>query len=415
MHERTQLPIPTRDPMIGRTIHELQIEKKLAEGGMGAVYLAWHRLMSSTLKVIKVLLPEYAANPILRRRFHREAEAASRLEHENILGIDNFGTLDDGQLFIMVPYLNGQSLDAYLRSRGGRLSPHRALHLVVQLCSALDYAHGRGIIHRDLKPGNVYLVPTSSNPYMLKLLDFGIAKLVGASAGDREDGPKTQRGIAMGTPGYMAVEQYERADDVTHLADVYSLAVMIYGIVAGLPGHDLEHRGRAATVAAHGSQRAVLPPADAAPGAAACRRLAGGVGRGPARGAARRAARAPRVGARARDGARIGAAGHREPPERRGDPRRAGASLRPAGRARRRDHSQRVRRGSHRSAALAAARDVPRSVARRTAWGGRAVSGGGGPGACPAATPPVAGEHARVAGGAADDPLGRDRRHERGR
>jgi serine/threonine protein kinase len=215
--------------VIGQTIHEFRIEKKLAEGGMGAVYLARHRLMTSTLKVIKVLLPEYAKNAILRQRFHREAEAASRLKHEKILGIDNFGTLADGQLFIMVPYLEGQPLDAYLRSRGGSLSPYRALHLVVQLCDALDYAHAQGIIHRDLKPGNVYVVPTSSNPYMLKLLDFGIAKLVGT----REGEPMTQRGIAIGTPGYMAVEQYERADEVTHLADVYSLAVMTWAIVTG--------------------------------------------------------------------------------------------------------------------------------------------------------------------------------------
>ncbi len=100
-------------------------------------------------KVIKVLLPVYAANPLICQRFHREAEAASKLRHDCILGIDNFGTLDDGQLFIMSPYLEGQSLDSYLRGRGGRLAPHRALHLIVQLCDALDHAHGNGIIHRD--------------------------------------------------------------------------------------------------------------------------------------------------------------------------------------------------------------------------------------------------------------------------
>ena len=249
--------------MIGRTIHEFQVEKKLAEGGMGAVYLARHRLMPSTLKVIKVLLPEHAQHPILRQRFHREAEAASQLDHENILGIDNFGMLEDGQLFIMVPYLDGQPLDAYLRSRGGRLSPHRALHLVVQLCSALDYAHARGVIHRDLKPGNVYLVPTSSNPYMLKLLDFGIAKVVGARA--RDDGPKTQRGIAMGTPGYMAIEQYERADDVTHLADVYSLAATIWCIVSGQP--PWQHQEPSVLYFLQRTQAPARPPIEVLPAA----------------------------------------------------------------------------------------------------------------------------------------------------
>ncbi len=214
--------------MIGKTILEFRIEKKLGEGGMGAVYLARHVLLRNKLKVIKVLLPEYAANPMVRPRFHREAEAASKLEHECILGIDNFGSLDDGQLFIMVPYLHGQPLDAYLHSRG-RLAPHRALHLIVQLCDALDHAHARGIIHRDLKPANVFLVATNLNPCAVKLLDFGIAKVIGEEVA----GPKTRSGIAMGTPSYMSVEQFEHADEATHLADIYSLAIMIWEMVTG--------------------------------------------------------------------------------------------------------------------------------------------------------------------------------------
>jgi Protein kinase domain len=202
------------------------------------VYLARHVLLPRTLKVIKVLLPAYAANDVLRQRFHREAEVASRLAHERILGIDNFGSLDDGQLFIMVPYLEGESLDAYLRARGGRLSPHRALHLVVQLCDALDHAHAHGVVHRDLKPGNVYVVATNANPYALKLLDFGIAKILGGSAA----GPRTHSGVAIGTPSYMAMEQYEHADEVTHLADIYSLAIMIWELVTGrLPWQHPDH------------------------------------------------------------------------------------------------------------------------------------------------------------------------------
>lgn len=226
---RTETPPPVPDPMLGRTLLEFRIERKLAEGGMGAVYLARHVRLPSTLKVIKVLLPAYAANAGVRRRFHREAEAASKLKHESILGIDNFGAFEDGQLFLMIPYLEGQPLDAYLRTRGGRLSPHRALHLIVQLCDALDHAHAHGIVHRDLKPGNVYVVATNANPYALKLLDFGIAKVLG----DRARGPKTRSGEAIGTPAYMAVEQYEHADEVTHLADVYSLAIMIWEMVTG--------------------------------------------------------------------------------------------------------------------------------------------------------------------------------------
>jgi serine/threonine-protein kinase len=225
---RTRTHIPELDPMIGRTIHEFRIEEKLAEGGMGAVYLGRHVLLPSALKVIKVLLPAYAANPVLRRRFHREAEAASKLKHEHILGIDNFGEFDDGQLFIMIPYLEGQPLDTYLRARGGRLVPHRALHIVVQLCDALDHAHSRGIIHRDLKPSNVYLVATNANPYAVKLLDFGVAKFLEEPAGHG-----TRSGVPIGTPSYMAVEQYEHGDEATHLADVYSLGIMIWEMVTG--------------------------------------------------------------------------------------------------------------------------------------------------------------------------------------
>jgi eukaryotic-like serine/threonine-protein kinase len=247
MRKRTHIPDP--DPMIGRTIHEYKLATKLAEGGMGAVYLARHVVLPK-LKVVKLLLPRYAATPALRQRFHREAKAASRLEHECILGIDNFGALDDGQLFIMVPYLDGQPLDAYLHSHGGKLVPHRALHLIAQLCDALDHAHSRGIIHRDLKPGNVFLVETSSNPCAVKLLDFGIAKVIG----EQSEGPQTHSGQAMGTPSYMAVEQYEHADKVTHLADIYSLAVMIWEVVTGrLPWQDSDP-----TVLYH-LQRTVIP------------------------------------------------------------------------------------------------------------------------------------------------------------
>jgi serine/threonine protein kinase len=218
-----------RDPMIGRMILDYQIIAKLAEGGMGAVYVARHQHLEDTKKVIKVLLPEYAQNPMIRQRFEREAKAVSRLKHDNILGIDGFGMLDDGQLFLRIPFLDGQPLDAYLRARGGRIAEHRALHILIQLCDALDHAHAMGIIHRDLKPQNVFVVRTNQNWAAIKLLDFGIAKVIG----EEDLSIATKSGIAIGTPSYMAVEQYEHADKATHLADVYSLAVMIWEMVTG--------------------------------------------------------------------------------------------------------------------------------------------------------------------------------------
>jgi serine/threonine-protein kinase len=247
---RTRIQPPPPDPLIGKAILSFRIEEKLAEGGMGVVYLARHKELANTLKVIKVLLPAYAGDPMIRRRFRREAEAASLLKHDKILGVDNFGTLEDGQLFMMVPFLDGEPLDVYLHKRGGRLAPHRALHLIVQICDALDHAHARGVIHRDLKPGNIFIVSTSDNPYLPKLLDFGIAKMIGT----QEAGPRTRSGVAIGTTGYMAVEQYEHADEVAAAADVYSLATMIWELVTGR--RPWEHTDQALL---YFQQRTVIP------------------------------------------------------------------------------------------------------------------------------------------------------------
>ena len=193
---RTRNQSPSSDALLGKVILSFRIERKLAEGGMGAVYLARHEELVHTLKVIKVLLPDCAAEPALRGRFRREAEAASRLKHDKILGVDNFGTLEDDQLFMMVPFLEGEPLDAFLHKHGGRLAPHCVLHLAVQICDALDYAHGCGVIHRDLNPGTVFVVSTNDNPYVTKLLDFGIAKVLGT----RELGPRTH------SPDYSCVD-----------------------------------------------------------------------------------------------------------------------------------------------------------------------------------------------------------------
>ena len=210
------------------------IRRKLAEGGMGAVYVAQHERLTNIHKVIKVLLPTYAQNADVRQRFEREAESASRLYHEHILRIDNFGSLPDGQLWLMTELLQGQPLDEFLRTRG-RLDEHRALRVILQLCSALEHAHEAGIIHRDLKPGNVFVCPTNAQPLAIRLLDFGIAKILHTA----ERGARTQAGVPIGTPSYMAVEQYDRADEVTPRADVFSLAVMTCEMVTGrLPwGH----------------------------------------------------------------------------------------------------------------------------------------------------------------------------------
>jgi serine/threonine-protein kinase len=218
---------PKSDPMIGQRIRGYVVCRKLAEGGMGAVYVADHELLENTQKVIKILLPEYARNAMLRERFEREAHAVSRLRHRHIIKIDDYGQLPDGQLFLMMPFLHGRPLDAYLRERG-TLTEHLALHILVQVCSALQHMHDAGIVHRDIKPSNIFLVDDDDdNPYHVVLIDLGIAK----NLADREHATRT--GSAMGTPAYMAVEQYENAGDVTPLADVYSVAIVIWEMLVG--------------------------------------------------------------------------------------------------------------------------------------------------------------------------------------
>jgi eukaryotic-like serine/threonine-protein kinase len=214
------------DPMIGRRIGRYVLLRQLAEGGMGAVYLATHERLVSIQKVIKLLLPSYTRNPVLRERFEREALAVSRLHHEHIVKIDDYGQLPDGQLFLMMPFLEGRPLDASL-AQARTFTEHRALHIAVQICSALQYMHDLGIVHRDIKPSNIFIVQTNDNPYHVTLLDLGIAK----SLADRDG--VTHPGATMGTPAYMAVEQYENAGEVTPLADLYAVAIVIWEMVAG--------------------------------------------------------------------------------------------------------------------------------------------------------------------------------------
>ncbi|TMQ04042.1 MAG: serine/threonine protein kinase [Deltaproteobacteria bacterium] len=218
------------------------IVRKLAEGGMGAVYLAEHERLTHIRKVVKVLLPAYARHGELQQRFEREAHAASRLHHDHILKIDNFGKLPGGQPWLMTEILHGQPLDEFLRTRG-RLAEHRALLVLLQLCSALEHAHKLGIIHRDLKPSNVFVCPTKQQPFAIKLLDFGIAKMLNEAT----DGAGTRSGAIMGTPSYMAVEQYDHAHAVTPHADIFSPGVMTCEMVTGrLPwgNHDQAVRAR---------------------------------------------------------------------------------------------------------------------------------------------------------------------------
>lgn len=217
------------DSTIGlRVVGSYVVREKIAEGGMGSIYIAVNDLGQK--KVVKFLLPEFSSNEVIRERFRREATAAARLhDSPHVVKIDDVGALPDGRQFMTMEYLHGQTLQAHLKS-SGRLTPHHALHLVAQIGRGLSELHRAGIVHRDLKPGNIFLTKTDDNPYYVKLIDLGIAH---DSIADRPDGMLTQTGTTMGTPGYMAPEQFGRAGEVTPSADLYALAVIMWEMLVG--------------------------------------------------------------------------------------------------------------------------------------------------------------------------------------
>jgi serine/threonine protein kinase len=225
-------PVPAVDPLLGQTLAgRYAIVRKLGEGGMGAVYLASHNVLEKQL-ALKVLHGELARKPELVERFINEAKAASRIRHENIIDISDFGKTDDGYVFFAMELLTGRDLhDEIARARlAGMLLPwSRTKKIFLQICSALSAAHARGIIHRDLKPENVYLVDFLGDPDFVKLLDFGIAKMTEVSEQDRK---LTRTGMLFGTPEYMSPEQ-ARGEAVDPRVDVYAMGCILFQMVTG--------------------------------------------------------------------------------------------------------------------------------------------------------------------------------------
>jgi tetratricopeptide (TPR) repeat protein len=193
---------------------------------MGAVYRAWHTLMDKAL-AFKVLHPEFGGQAQLAQRFQQEAQSTSRLDHPGVVRIHDFGRTEDGLLFLVMEHLEGRPLTDVLEQ--GALPVPRALDIAQQIALALDHAHGQGIVHRDLKPDNVMLLDVPEGRDRIKLLDFGIAKVL---QGDSAASNLTQAGAIFGTPSYMAPEQ-AAGDAVDHRADLYALGVMLFEMLAG--------------------------------------------------------------------------------------------------------------------------------------------------------------------------------------
>jgi eukaryotic-like serine/threonine-protein kinase len=217
------------DAMVGRKlVDRFEITRKLGEGGMGAVYEARHTLIGKRV-AIKILLDKYAQKESVIARLQQEARLASSIGHPNIVDITDFGKTEDGRTFVVMEYLDGESL-AQLIGREGPLAPERALQVSRQVADALTAAHGKGIIHRDIKPENVFLIRRDGKEFV-KVVDFGISKHV-KPGDDEEETPRlTQTGMVLGTPLYMSPEQARGEDNLDQRIDIYALGVILYEMV----------------------------------------------------------------------------------------------------------------------------------------------------------------------------------------
>jgi len=220
------------DPLIGRTLDEkYRLDERIGEGGMGTVYRATHLLIERPVAV-KVLNRRLVTDEAAKERFRREARAAGRLQHTNAVAVTDFGETRDGLVYLVMEMLEGRPLRDLLALEAP-LDPARAVSLMLQVSAAVAAAHDAGVIHRDLKPGNIFVVQRPQAPYIVKVLDFGIAKLAQDDTGEVSPlDTLTGTGVMIGTPRYMSPEQCDGVP-LTPASDVYSLGVILYEMLTG--------------------------------------------------------------------------------------------------------------------------------------------------------------------------------------
>ncbi len=212
------------DPFVGRQVGNLVLERRLGAGGMGMVFQARHRVLE-TPWAVKVLHPRLSSQPAIVERFRQEAMACSRLRHENVVFVTDFGLDDAIGLYLVMEYLAGMPLDTTL-SAGGGMPVGRMVRIAQQLCDAMSCAHRMGIVHRDLKPENVLLTDDSMGRDRVKVIDFGLATL--------RDVPGAEVEETLGTPAYMAPEQI-LGEEIGAATDIYALGLLFYALLAGAP------------------------------------------------------------------------------------------------------------------------------------------------------------------------------------
>jgi serine/threonine protein kinase len=221
-------PLPSEEEMVtqGFRVGNFKIVAQLGAGGMGSVFVGEHPDIGKRV-ALKIMRSDLTANPEAIARFLNEAKTVVRLKHPSIVDVLDYGILDSGQRYLVMEHLEGEDLKSYRRSRV-RLSPHEAAGIVWQILDALAAAHASDVVHRDLKPENVFIIAWGRRS-LVKLLDFGIAKLLGEADGKNN----TQTGVILGTPAYMAPEQAAGRRDLDGRTDLYSVGILLYELVAG--------------------------------------------------------------------------------------------------------------------------------------------------------------------------------------
>jgi serine/threonine-protein kinase len=217
---------PERDPLLGTTIDgRYLVESLLGQGGMGFVYAGRHAIIDKRV-AIKVLRAEHAQHDqSAAQRFLVEAKAASKIGHQNIVDITDFGMLPDGKTYFVMEFLDGPTLGRLVHE--GPLPPLRAIAVSIQIARGLQAAHDKGIIHRDLKPENVFVLEKDGQRDVVKIVDFGIAK-------DQAHKKRlTQAGMVLGTPEYMSPEQ-ATGQPTDHRVDMYALGCILYEMLTSV-------------------------------------------------------------------------------------------------------------------------------------------------------------------------------------
>jgi serine/threonine-protein kinase len=216
------------DMLVGTVVaSRYRLLHRIGEGAMGWVFVGEHVEIGKKVAV-KVLRPSLCRLPEAVSRFRREARAATQIGSKHIVDVTDFGTTDTGAVFFVMEHLEGEDLSTTLKKEKFLPWP-RVLHILEQLCEALQAAHDAGIIHRDVKPANFYRAKVGDDADFIKILDFGIARLA-----NPQDSIVTQTGVVMGTPDFMAPEQ-AMGKHVDHRADIYSLGASAYALLTGRP------------------------------------------------------------------------------------------------------------------------------------------------------------------------------------